>query len=313
MVMPQHLQDLSNERGLVFNIERFCVHDGPGIRTIVFLKGCMLSCKWCANPEGIGKTPQMAFLPESCIGCGHCAEGCSEKATFRTSDGMISVNAQRCAHCGSCVAVCPSGARLMYGTSMSVGEVFEEVCKDLPFYRRSQGGVTVSGGEPLAQKSFTYSLLKYCSLHNIHTAVETCGYASWGTVSYAFEFADLILFDFKHIHPLKHLKFTGVNNQQILENLKRLDAEGRALIIRVPVIPGFNATIGEMEAMASFAAKLKNPHTCHLLPYHPLGNSKYSRFGRKPVFQPDDELSREQMQEFLSIWESHGIKSQIGG
>jgi pyruvate formate lyase activating enzyme len=313
MVILKQAQQPLNQKGLVFNIERFCVHDGPGIRTMVFLKGCPLSCKWCANPEGMGTNPQVVFLSETCIGCGHCVEVCPEKATIYTSDGVIARLAERCIHCASCVPVCPSQARLVYGEPMSVEEVFEEIYKDLPFYRRSQGGITISGGEPLMQKEFTRNVLRYCALRNIHTAVETCGYSNWENVAHTFEFANLILFDFKHIHPLKHLKFTGVNNSQILLNLKKLDSEGTSLIVRVPVVPEFNATVQEMHKMASFVASLKHSHPCHLLPYHALGNSKHNRLGIDSRFQPVETLSRDQMQEFREIWESKGIQTQIGG
>ncbi len=311
--MLKQPQQQIDQKGLVFNIERFCVHDGPGIRTLVFLKGCPLSCRWCANPEGMGTKPQVAFLPETCIGCGHCAEVCPENATVHTSDGMITRIAERCIHCAACVGVCPSQARFVYGKPMSVEEVFEEIYKDFPFYRRSQGGITISGGEPLMQKEFTRSVLSHCARQNIHTAVETCGHSNWENVAYAFGFADLILFDFKHIHPLKHLKFTGINNVQILTNLKRLDSEDKSLIIRVPVIPGFNATVQEMHTMANFVASLKRSHPCHLLPYHALGNSKHSRLGINPRYQPVETLSKGQMQEFLEIWKNRGIETQIGG
>jgi pyruvate formate lyase activating enzyme len=313
MVMVDHTGRDSGRKGLVFNIERFCVHDGPGIRTLVFLKGCPLSCRWCANPESISSKPQVAFFQEKCIGCGRCVEVCSENAAIRTADDRIVRISERCIHCASCVSVCPSTARLVYGKSMDVHGVFEVVYRDFPFYRRSRGGVTISGGEPLMQKEFTRSLLRYCIHKHIHTAVETCGHAGWEAVDYAFEFSDLVLFDLKHIHPLKHLKFTGVNNTQILENLKRLDAEGKSLIIRVPVVPGFNATVEEMQAMADHIAGLKHPHPCHLLPYHALGNSKYGYLGMKPRFQPIESLSREQLLEFCTVWKRRGIETQIGG
>jgi pyruvate formate lyase activating enzyme len=238
---------------------------------------------------------------------------CPEKAACLTADGRVTMVTERCVHCGACTEVCPSRARRVYGKSMSVVEVFEEIYKDLPFYRRSGGGVTLSGGEPLLQKDFTHSLIEHCARHNIHTAVETCGHAPWETVAYAFEYTDLILFDFKHRHPLKHLKFTGINNTQILRNLKRLDAEGRSLIIRVPVIPGVNATEEEMKTMADFAAGLKRSHPCHLLPYHAMGHSKYSHLGLNPRFQTTEAPSDEQMNAFCEIWKSRGLEVQIGG
>ena len=313
MVMVQPAPKAPDLKGLIFNIERFSVHDGPGIRTLVFLKGCPLSCQWCANPEGIFTKPQVVFLPETCIGCGSCVDVCPENAAIRTSDGMISMVSTRCIHCGTCVSACPSRARKIYGQPMSVNEVFEEVYKDYPFYRRSGGGVTISGGEPLMQKEFAHLLLKYCAQHHIHTAVETCGFSDWETVSYTFEFADLILFDFKHIHPLKHTKFTGVSNQKILKNLKQLDGEGKDLTIRVPVIPGFNDTVEEMQAMADFIAHLKHPHPCHLLPYHALGISKYKHFGTDPKIHSTEGPHKAQMQEFRNIWTQRGLKTQIGG
>ena len=299
--------------GLVFSIERFCVHDGPGIRTLVFLKGCPLSCKWCANPEGLRPGSQVAFFPEKCMGCNHCVEVCREGAAVRTPGGLITVDRERCLQCGECVDACPSLSRVLYGKKMTVGEVFEEVYKDSPFYRRSRGGVTLSGGEPLMQPDFTRAFLQYCSDRGLHTAVETSGCADWETLSRTLKFADLILFDFKHLNPLKHLKFTGVNNRQILENLKRLDAEGVPLFIRVPVVPDFNATAEEMRAMAEFAAGLKHSHPCHLLPYHALASSKYTRLGMKTRFHRVESPSPELMNQFLEIWKSRGLDVQIGG
>jgi pyruvate formate lyase activating enzyme len=196
---------------------------------------------------------------------------------------------------------------------MTVEEVFDEVYKDFPFYRRSNGGVTISGGEPLLQKDFTRQLLYRCADGNVHTAVETCGFSEWETVSSTFAKADLILFDFKHLNPLKHQKFTGRSNQKILENLKRLDAEGRALIIRVPVIPGCNATAQDMQAMADFVAGLAHPHPCHLLPYHAYAESKYRRFNIKRPFHLTDAPSSQVMQEFRDIWQRRGIETRIGG
>jgi len=311
--MELSIHEQPDLKGLVFNIERFCVHDGPGIRTLVFLKGCPLSCRWCANPEGLQAEPQVVFFPERCIACGHCVEVCHHGAVIRAPDGLLSVATERCSHCGECVAVCPARARVLYGKKMSVSEVFEEVYKDCPFYRRSGGGITLSGGEPLLQADFTRCLLQYCSRQNVHTAVETSGYARWETLSRAFEFADLILFDFKHLNPLKHLKFTGVNNQRIIENLKRLDAKGVPLIIRVPVVPGFNATADEMRDMADFIAGLEHPHPCHLLPYHAMAKSKYRLLGIEKSFHQKESPSSELMQDFRKIWLSRGPDTRIGG
>jgi len=196
---------------------------------------------------------------------------------------------------------------------MSVGEVFEEIEKDRPFYRRSHGGVTLSGGEPLLQKIFSRSLLKHCAENNLHTAVETSGQADWETVCRTFESADIILFDFKHIHPLKHLKFTGSNNLQILDNLRRLDEAGRPMILRVPVIPEFNASGEEMVAMAQFAAGLKQAHSCHLLPYHAFADVKYRCLGMRSRLPSLESPPNELMEEFKNIWIDAGVETQIGG
>jgi pyruvate formate lyase activating enzyme len=196
---------------------------------------------------------------------------------------------------------------------MSVEEVFGEVYKDYPFYRRSGGGMTLSGGEPLMQPVFTRRLLEYCSRRNIHGAVETCGHVEQGTLMDALEFASLVLFDFKHIHPLKHHKFTGVDNRRILDNLRRLDAEGVPLVIRVPVVPQFNANAGDMEAMADFVSGLKHSHRCHLLPYHPLALSKYRRLAMDGRFHLVESPSMEAMITFQGIWAARGMQVQVGG
>jgi len=270
---------MSARQGLIFDIQRYSIHDGPGIRTLVFLKGCPLRCLWCSNPEGQEEKLELVFRRTLCIGCGACVDVCSSGA-IRWQDTRIEIDRGKCTLCGECTGVCPSEALSILGRWMTVDRVLEEVERDRVFYEASQGGITVSGGEPCMQACFTEALLKACKAGGIATAVETCGYASWHSIERVIQYADFVLYDIKQLDDLRHQQFTGVSNRLILENARRIADLGFPLAIRYPVIPGFNDDPKEMEALFDFTKTLRGMKHLDLLPYHRLGESKYAMLGR---------------------------------
>lgn len=264
--------------GLIFNIQRFSVNDGPGIRTTVFLKGCPLRCKWCHNPESISSAPQLLLRDERCIRCGDCFSLCKNRAVRRVDGGFVTVR-ETCIECGDCIEVCNSQAREIAGKEMTAREVVLEIEKDKVFYEQSRGGASFSGGEPLLQHEFLTTLLQECRKKSIHTVVDTTGFTSSGILKHVSEFVDLFLFDLKTLDEAKHREFTGVSNGPILDNLKLLADLGKEVIVRIPVIPGVNDDPAAIRASGSFVSSLGNVREIHLLPYHTTGLEKYRRLG----------------------------------
>jgi pyruvate formate lyase activating enzyme len=267
-------------KGLVFNIQRFSVNDGPGIRTTVFLKGCPLHCKWCHNPESISPDRELLLRADRCIRCGDCYSLCKNHAVHRV-DGGFSTTREVCIECGECVEVCHSEAREIAGKELTVEDVLEEIEKDIVFYDQSGGGASFSGGEPLMQHEFLTALLHECKKKNIHTVVDTTGLTSQQIFERVSEFVDLFLFDLKTLDDTKHVEFTGVSNVQILANLKYLADRKKDVIVRIPLIPGVNDDPAEIRASGSFVSSLGNVREIHLLPYHTTGLEKYRRLGKE--------------------------------
>jgi len=263
--------------GRIFDIQRFSIHDGPGIRTTVFLKGCPLRCLWCHNPEGISPQPELSFVPDRCVACGACVRACPEGA-HRMADGHHVLKRELCRHCGACVEQCPAGALEMAGREASVSEVLSEAVRDRPFYETSGGGVTLSGGEPTMQPEFCLALLRAARAEGLHTCVDTCGYCEWSRLEQMLPLVDLWLFDFKESDTQRHRDYTGVPNGRILENLRRLCASGARLVLRCPIIPGLNDRDDHFEAIRRLAAELGLSRV-ELLPYHGFGDGKVERFG----------------------------------
>lgn len=301
-------------KGIIFNIQGYSIHDGPGIRTDVFLKGCSLRCIWCQNPESQSIKPELLFFKEKCTGCGRCISICPEKA-IQIIESKSNTDRLRCKSCGRCVQICPGEARSLVGKEMTIQEVFQKVKADELFYRRSNGGVTITGGDPLFQPDFSKSLLSLCRQAGIHTAIETCGYAGWEIFKALLEDVDLVLFDLKHMNSDKHREYTGVPNELILDNVRKIHHELKIPVwARIPVIPGYNDSIENIRAAAGFiAAELDTSVPVHFLAYHRLGETKYERLGQEAKSFSTRPPAIEHMLELQKIVASYGLDTHIGG
>lgn len=260
--------------GIIFDIQRFSLHDGPGIRTTVFFKGCPLRCLWCHNPESINSDIELAFYPHKCINCGSCILACPTGALQNDDLKGKKYDGEICQRCWKCAEACPSEALKVQGRRYTVEEVLIEVLRDLPFYKQSQGGVTLSGGEPTFQFDFCFALLEACKENDISTALDTSGFVSWEKLERLLPFVDIFLYDIKHMDSEEHKRLTGVPNEVILENLLRLDKVGKPIEIRIPIIPGYNDSEENIKAVSNFIKELKSIKGVKLLPYHKLGLSK---------------------------------------
>ena len=297
-------------QGVLFNIQRYSLHDGPGIRTIPFFKGCPLACKWCSNPESQRPQPELIFKKNDCIRCGKCIEVCPQQAL--SADNPSFIDRERCTQCGTCTRACPTQALEMKGKRMTVAEVMRELQKEENLFRRSGGGITLSGGEPLAQPAFARELLKACKEKGWHTAIETTGLATPEVIEDVFPWIDLALTDIKSINPQVHKHNTGVDNRQILENLLRISFITN-VIVRVPLIPGVNDNPEEIRNIGEFARLMSGVETIHLLPYHTFGENKYDLLGRiYPMgkTQPCAETKTDMLKQII---ESMGFHCHIGG
>lgn len=277
------------KKGIITDIKRFAVHDGDGIRTTVFLKGCPLKCVWCHNPEGIGFNPQLAYYENKCIGCGECASVCPAGAQKIAENGHI-FDRDLCISCGKCEGVCLGEALKFHGREMTVEELLPLLLEDKDFYETSGGGVTLSGGECLCQADFCAELLKALKQAGIHTAVDTCGFVPREALDKVISYTDVFLYDVKAIDEDVHIKCTGQPNKRILENLKYLDSCGKAIKVRIPYVPNFNDH--QMGKIADFLKTLKNVKAVKVLPYHNYAGSKYTALGMQntlPSILPTDE------------------------
>lgn len=297
--------------GLIFDIRRYSVHDGPGIRTTVFLKGCPLACWWCHNPEGRLPKPSLMLFEERCRLCGECLAVCPHGAIFRDETG-IHTRREVCRVCGTCVEACLGEARQMAGRWMSVSEVLNEIEKDRVFYEASGGGVTFSGGEPLAQPRFLEAVLEGCERLGIHTVVETCGFADRQLLLSLSERVDLFLFDLKLLDAARHRKFTGVSNETILANLKALAARGKAIVVRYPLIPGVNDQADGIRATAEYLSGLGLTRV-DLLPYHSTGVGKYGRLKMEYTLPDLEPPSPSDLEAIAQAFARAGITVGVGG
>jgi pyruvate formate lyase activating enzyme len=308
-------------RGYVFNIQRFSLHDGPGIRTTVFLKGCSLRCAWCHNPEGLHRQPEIQFTPSRCLGDMDCVRVCHQGA-HEFVDGKHLFIRELCSVCGDCVDVCVTNALELTAREMTVEQVMLEVLADRAFYERSKGGVTLSGGDPLVQRAFSQAILEQCKAENIHTGLETTGNAPWEHLESLLPFVDLVMMDIKLMDEEKHKQFTGVSNIRILENARKLTERGTTLIFRLPIIPEVSDDIESVQSVAFFIHEIiqasqkigKYTHEqpyLELLPFHRLAEGKYASLGKEYPMKGVQPPTTEQMVSLAQAGERCGIKVRI--
>ena len=297
-------------QGTIFDIKHFAVYDGPGIRTTVFLKGCPLHCLWCHNPEGISRQPQLVFTPQKCIGCGNCVEVCP-RGVHQFVNGQHLIDRKRCVVSGNCVEGCYAGALELAGRQVTVEEVMEEVLRDGPFFETSGGGMTLSGGEPLAQYSFTRALLRAAKSEGMHTTLDTSGFAPWRRLEGLLSYTDLVLYDQKHMDSERHMALTGVPNERIQDNLRRLDAAGQPIWIRIPLIPGQNDEDSNYHALGQFLSSLKHIERVEILRYHRFAESKYEHLGLDYPLQGLETPTEEEAESRRQILLSYGLSQTI--
>jgi pyruvate formate lyase activating enzyme len=296
--------------GLIFDIQRFSLHDGHGIRTLVFMKGCPLECAWCSNPESQKPRPEIMFYREKCLRCEACLAACPNaallKAAFpRTPDA--------CLGCGRCVAVCFAEARHLVGRRVSVAEVLKVIRSDRVFYEQSGGGVTVGGGEPALQSGFVAELLAGCRRDGLHTALETCGYSPWKDLESVLRHVNQLLFDIKHLDPVRHRELTGVDNSRILDNARRAASRAGEMVVRLPLIPGYNNDEVNLRALGRFVKEeLSGVSRIDLLPYHSTGESKSVRLFRDYSLAGLTPLANDDVLNAQSILQSYGLEVHIG-
>ncbi|MHB8993644.1 MAG: glycyl-radical enzyme activating protein [Armatimonadota bacterium] len=293
-------------RGRLLDLKRLSVHDGPGIRTTLFMKGCPLNCRWCHNPESVSPEPEIGLLKRKCAGCGKCAEICPAGA-HRFHAGEHLLDHERCRACGKCVEACLRGALEYYGREISPEDAVAAVLEDRTFYAQSGGGCTISGGEPLWQPEFCAEVFALLHSEQIHCALDTSGAVPWESFEIVLPQTDLFLYDLKHVDDRLHREHTGSGNAQVLDNLKRLSEVGTPIEIRIPTVPGFNAEEGSVEAIARFLSGLPNIISVRLLPYH-LARSKYETMGRAYPMAEVAPPEAEAMEGLAEILREHGLK-----
>ncbi len=296
--------------GVIFNIQKFSLHDGPGIRTIVFFKGCNMSCLWCSNPESQEVAPQIMFNKNLCTKCGRCQSVCETSAIDMNS--VYRIDKSKCIKCKRCVESCLNGALVLEGKKYSVEEIIKELKKDSVQYRRSNGGITLSGGEVLLQPDFAVELLKECKSYGWHTAIETAMYVNSEAVKKVMPYIDLAMIDIKSMNDEVHRRFTGVSNNIILKNIKLSDQLTKEIIIRIPVIEGFNADLQSIGEIAQFSKSLTNLKRIDLLPYHNYGENKYEAIGRDYLLGELKSPSEDKMERLKALVEIMGIPCTIG-
>ena len=292
--------------GIVFNVQKFSIHDGPGVRTTVFLKGCPLRCQWCANPESQMERVQIAYDGKKCLHCGKCVRVCPENALSMEEGGRICVDFHRCIGCLACTGTCPGRALTHEGERRSVGEIVELCMQDAAFYEESGGGVTISGGEGMAQPAFTEALVLALREKGVHTAIETTGYVSAEVFRRLAPLFDLLLFDMKHYDPVRHQEGTGVRNERIVENMLWARRQGLSVLPRIPVIPGFNSSRQDAGGLAALVKQIGFQRV-QLLPFHQMGERKYELLNRDYSMKGVKALHPEDLTDYRQVFLNAGL------
>jgi pyruvate formate lyase activating enzyme len=298
---------------LIFDVKRYAINDGPGIRIVIFFKGCNLNCVWCHNPEGISSQTERMYAPAKCIKCGTCVIACPQMALSLTPEGIVT-DAELCKRCFRCADVCPTRAIEFSGKPLSISQIMDEIEKERIFFDQSGGGVTFSGGEPIFHAGFLIELLDQCGLRGIHRAVDTAGLSTTSVLLEVAKKTDLFLYDLKMINSDRHQRWTGMPNKKILENLKALSQSGAKIIIRIPLIGGVNDDVLNITETARFISMLAGePKTVNLLPYHKIAQNKYDKLGRRGEFRLLNEPTKEAQLRAIAIFREFEIEASIGG
>ena len=295
--------------GTIFDIKKYAIHDGPGIRTTVFFQGCLLHCWWCHNPESQSRTPVLLYRANRCVLCGTCVETCPQSGI--SINGVATTDRAKCDVCGECAEVCFYGAREVSGKEMTISEVLAEIERDVPFYDQSGGGVTFSGGEPLLQHRFLAALLVECKKRAIHTVVDTSGFAAWEVIERIRGEVDLFLYDLKMMDAVRHKQYTGVSNERILENLWRLAESGSQIFVRIPLIPGINDDTENLAQCATFIAELPNITGIELMGYHDIAAAKYEALGQDYPLPDTVPPTEAEMHVAARFFEEKGLRVKV--
>ncbi len=301
------------QSGLIFDVKKYAINDGPGIRVTIFFKGCPLHCAWCHNPESISSRVQKMYNRDKCIGCNSCVEVCPETACKLTSEGIVT-DPERCTSCGKCADICPTKATEMSGRVATVDELVEIIEKERIFFEQSGGGVTISGGEPLLQSDFLIALLDELGLRSIHRTVDTTGFAKSEILLKVAKRTELFLYDLKMMDPLRHKKWTGVDNEHILKNLQLLAETGASINIRIPLVKGVNDDDANIEQTAAFVASLAGQKKkVNILPYHNIAANKYLKLGETYDSSGMAEPSEEEQANVIAKFANFGLEAVVGG
>lgn len=299
---------MNSTEGIVFNIQRYSIDDGPGIRTTVFLKGCPLKCLWCSNPESQEMKPEITWRFTSCKHCGACEKACPNKAIHIDQNGNVLIDRSLCAACGKCAETCTAGALKISGQKMTVDEVFKVIWKDRVYYQTSDGGVTCSGGEILMQPDFVSALFARCRENGIHTTADTCGFGSAEAMEKILAFCNLVYYDLKCMDPIEHEKGTGERNDVIMSNLKLVLEKDIPVVVRVPLVPDYSYNDENLNALGAFVSGLDKNIPVNLMPYHRYGANKYGMLGRVYALENLKTLTAEELDHAKGVIESYGLK-----